>query len=718
MASIRIEGLPEAAPVEEPWPVDDHPIGIQADEMFARQLDTGFAGEIRALVHDPATGLAGKDPEDALGGIAEAIPMLGELKDRYLAQAIGPRQRTILEPLIDSRLDRAVGDLGRIAEQATSALDDRIVAERIDGLQQDAAQAWHDPAHLRLLGRSAVNELRYQGERRGWDEAQTDTTVRQGLSDLYAGAVEQAIGQDPDRAAKLYEHARDVIQPERQAVVERKIERVREERRVTDILGGLADVSDDPTRRPALDDYRARATELTPPDASPDVRAQVNRMVRIEHAQADRAWQAARGRAAVAAIDWLGKNPAARLLAMPPELRDGLSPEQADALDAAAINGGRVRTVADLYGNLAHQAVADPEGFASIQLDQHRLALSDVDYTRLTQWQRAIESGQQDDTLVQLGRASRRADSTLRQRGYDLEGPEAKEVRADIHHDVLEFDALEGRAPNRADLDDIVAQAIAPLVARQDVSIAAESQPDNVEADGPPVEGSGEILPESEGQAEVIPLPESTFPPDNTSKEEPIDSRHQAEAANGDTPRSNAYIAERDGLRQVSRPVPAESPEKNRDEYDGLLDDLSGHRIGPATGPSEGIEKNSDIHLAQADNTVTPRGFTVERAPIELDPRKLNKPIPGAEQQQIANVLGKLAKGDFSGLDPHGYDNIPHRLTGARLPNSPHGYVVFDVPTPGLGRGVLRLIVERKTTAIYYTNNHYQSFYPVKLNPR
>ncbi|TAJ38931.1 MAG: hypothetical protein EPO55_14235 [Reyranella sp.] len=89
--------------------MDDHPIGIQADELYARQLDTGFAGEIRNLLHDPETGLAGKGPEDALSGIAEAMPMLGELKDRYLAQAIGPRQMSILEPLIDSRFQFARG---------------------------------------------------------------------------------------------------------------------------------------------------------------------------------------------------------------------------------------------------------------------------------------------------------------------------------------------------------------------------------------------------------------------------------------------------------------------------------------------------------------------------------------------------------------------------------------------------------------------------------
>ena len=90
--------------------------------------------------------------------------------------------------------------------------------------------------------------------------------MRTGLSDLYAGAVEAALAQDPERAATLYDHARVVIQPERQAAVERRIERAREERRVTEIVGGLADMPDDPTRRPDLDDYQARAAEATPSD--------------------------------------------------------------------------------------------------------------------------------------------------------------------------------------------------------------------------------------------------------------------------------------------------------------------------------------------------------------------------------------------------------------------------------------------------------------------
>ena len=89
-------------------------------------------------------------------------------------------------------------------------LDDRIVAERLADLGRDAALSWQDPAHLRTLGATVVGELRYQGERKGWDAGRTDKAVRTGLSDLYAGAVEAARGQDPERAAN---------QPERQAAV-------------------------------------------------------------------------------------------------------------------------------------------------------------------------------------------------------------------------------------------------------------------------------------------------------------------------------------------------------------------------------------------------------------------------------------------------------------------------------------------------------------------
>ncbi|WP_425065518.1 hypothetical protein [Reyranella sp.] len=486
MASIEIEGLPLAVPAADAWPRtelgDDSALGLEADEMFARQLDTRFAGEVRGLVTDPATGLAGRDPEGVLAGIGETTRLLDELKDRYLAQAIGPHQKAMLEPLIDRRLDRASGDLGRIAEQATSVLDDRIVFERLADLARDASLSWHDPAHLRTLGRTTVGELRYQGERKGWDAGRTDTAVRTGLSDLYAGAVEAAIGQDPERAAKLYEHARDVIQPERQAAVERRIERAREERRVTEIVHGLADTPDDPTRRPDLDDYQARAAELTPPDASSEVQAQVTRMAQIEQARADRAWQAARGRAAASALDWLDANATAPLMAMPTALRDGLSPEQTEALDRTAMNGGRVVTDRDLYDRLDGQAVHEPESFVGLDLTQHRLSLADSDYNRLTKLQQTLAEGKSDPAFERhrLGRLF--LDEGLRAANVDPDGEEARTARQQLDRLLGAFEPVEGKPPTMADIRGLAGDVLPPV--NGDPNIVRTSGGEPVEANG------------------------------------------------------------------------------------------------------------------------------------------------------------------------------------------------------------------------------------------
>lgn len=218
--------VPVAQAAAEPWPVDDHTIRV--DEMFARRLDTEFSAGVRTLLHDPETGLSSLKGEAAIEAIAGALPALEELKQRTLAQAMGPRQKALLAPSIDTRLDWATGTIGRLAERATVEVDDRSVAERIAGLQQDATTAWHDPAYLQKLGRTAVSELRWQGERRGWDGVETDARVRTGLSHLYAGAVEAAIGQNLDGAASLLAHAHDVIDPARQEAIDHCLSRARE----------------------------------------------------------------------------------------------------------------------------------------------------------------------------------------------------------------------------------------------------------------------------------------------------------------------------------------------------------------------------------------------------------------------------------------------------------------------------------------------------------
>jgi len=55
--------------------------------MFARQRDTGVTGEVRGLLKDPATGLAGRDPQARWRGRRNHT-LKAELNDWSLALGI------------------------------------------------------------------------------------------------------------------------------------------------------------------------------------------------------------------------------------------------------------------------------------------------------------------------------------------------------------------------------------------------------------------------------------------------------------------------------------------------------------------------------------------------------------------------------------------------------------------------------------------------------
>ncbi|MCF8533227.1 MAG: hypothetical protein K9G48_09520 [Reyranella sp.] len=417
MGSILIPGRPGAEPAAEPPPVDDRTIRI--DEMFTRRLDTEFSSGVRALLHAPGTGIAAQSGEAALEAVAGALPALDELKQRTLSQAMGPRQRGILEPLIETRLDWAAGTLGRLAERATVEIDDASVADRLAGLRYDAALAWHDPAYLQKLGRTTVEELRYQGERRGWDSSETDARVRGGLSDLYAGAVETAIGQgDLAGASGLYKHAGAVIDRERRATLDRRLVRAREAAVIHDIDRDMAGIQIEPAGPPGLESFENRAADLTPDDATDEMRARIAEVAAFAHRRAERQWNRRQAEAGVAAFDWAGKNPGRSFLALPAEIRDWLAHDQWRGLEAFYIDG-RLRTDRDRFERLDRQMIYEPDAFAGVNLDRHRLSLDDEDHARFVGAQKAIGEGTADPTFVRYRWARIGVDRALERQGID-----------------------------------------------------------------------------------------------------------------------------------------------------------------------------------------------------------------------------------------------------------------------------------------------------------
>jgi len=82
MASIETKELPLAARAADPWPRhelgDDGALGLQADEMFARQLDTRFAGEVGGPREDRSgDGSRGPGPRGRAGRDCRDRPASG-----------------------------------------------------------------------------------------------------------------------------------------------------------------------------------------------------------------------------------------------------------------------------------------------------------------------------------------------------------------------------------------------------------------------------------------------------------------------------------------------------------------------------------------------------------------------------------------------------------------------------------------------------------------
>jgi hypothetical protein len=185
-------------------------------------------------------------------------------------------------------------------------------------------------------------------------------------------------------------------------------------------------------------------------------------------------------------------------------------------------------------------------------------------------------------------------------------------------------------------------------------------------------------------------------------------------------PNAGQWTSE-DGSGSASEPNNSSEPDgASRPVQYAALDTGTRADATDVRGTGDSADTNSgNKGVELAGDIVTPHGFTIQQLPGQdpLDPQGMNTPILADEQQKIADALTLIVNEDAGALPPHAYRNLPHDVTGAVLPANVAGYTVYDVPGLGAGRGEGRLVVDNATSAIYYTNNHYFSFYPVQLHP-
>ena len=424
----------------------DGETALRADEMHATRVETEAMSALRTALHHPETGFASRPPTERLAALPELQATLDGIGETFRAQATTPRQRAILGPLLDSHLEHAATQVGRLAEQGLAEADDGIVETRISGLQRDAAVNWDDPARLRILGRAVVTERRSQGERKGWDKDQTEARVRQNVSDFYATAIEAATDRDLDRADKLLTDAQGVLLPERQVLLARKLAEARDDKHVAGIAGTLAAMPLDSVTPPTAEAYRARAEELTPEDATPELRARIAQLADTAQRHATKYWQHDRNQAGLAAIDWMVAHPGAPVVTMDRKVAAQLSPEQLARL-LEIETAGRLDTDPEVYDRLDRLAVYGPKVFAVTDLSQYHFALDGKDYARFLDFQKG------DAAFARYDRGRTVLDAGLLKARLDPDGPEARSARGELDKTLRSFEAIEGRRPTMADID-------------------------------------------------------------------------------------------------------------------------------------------------------------------------------------------------------------------------------------------------------------------------
>ena len=250
-----------------------------------------------------------------------------------------------------------------------------------------------------------------------------------------------------------------VIDPKRQVAIDHRFMQAREAAIYRDVDRDMAGIPIEPAEPPGAEVFEERAAELTPEDASDEMRARIGEVAVFAQRRAERQWNKQQAEAGVAALDWVGENPGASFLAIPPEIRDWLASDQWRGLETLAIEG-RLKTDGDLFENLDRQMIYEPGAFAAVDLDRHRLSLDDEDRARFAGARKAISDGTPDPALIRYRRARLDADRAMKAKGIDTDSPEGRVVRANVRDRLGSFETIEGRTPNGADIDTIVGEEV------------------------------------------------------------------------------------------------------------------------------------------------------------------------------------------------------------------------------------------------------------------
>ncbi len=263
-----------------------------------------------------------------------------------------------------------------------------------------------------------------------------------------------------------------MIQPERQAAIDRRFIETREDDAVARIGNELRDGWAKMSIAPSTDDgpglesmarprpdirwFLDRATAQLDDNSSPRLRGLVQNEATAQFFRAGKEWLAGRSQAVADVLKWQTENPTALFTDIPSGLRSKMSPDQMAAFRLFANVQGHIEPDLGLYDRLERELLDRPRKFADTALAEYALHIGTDGVRRLSDLQDAVRKGDADGQVARLKTGRRLVEDALTKAGFESDATVGQTARAGVRERIDEFAKVNGRAPTEDDVIRVV----------------------------------------------------------------------------------------------------------------------------------------------------------------------------------------------------------------------------------------------------------------------
>jgi hypothetical protein len=426
------------------------------NEAAARDIDNRFAGEVRNALHDPQRGYYATRGRAALDAREPAQAGIEALRKTYAGLAANPDQQHMLAAVLDRRVQGALQGIADHALREGTAWRSETRRVRIAGAVADGADAWHDPAASRRAFNTGREEVAAQAAEAALGPVQLAAALQEYDMRFHAAVIERQLAADPASARTYLGQVRDAIAPAAAARLDARVAEAQADRRAVMLAASyrpeapLDAGAPGPGPEPRQAAYDAHALQ----DAGDDVAQRVRNgtAMRARFRRDHAAWRDRRASGIQAGYDWVDANPDEPVLAMPPQLRDGMDAPTLARVSAYADRGGRVATDWRRYQALQRFAVSDPAAFADYDLTEDKWMLAAPQLDALRKLQVQVREGDPGHQRAHLRQAMETVDDFLHEAGVTAEGAPAVALRQHFDEALAAFEHDKGRSADPTEM--------------------------------------------------------------------------------------------------------------------------------------------------------------------------------------------------------------------------------------------------------------------------